>query len=68
MFKTACFLTLLLLTSCAENVLRITEYDASGIPGLPKVAGGCQVSMNGNKVPGRLIYQGTNCSYDSSEE
>jgi hypothetical protein len=58
----------LLMTSCTQNVLRVTEYSASGIPGLPAVAGGCQVSTKGDKIPGRLVFTGENCSYDSAEE
>lgn len=57
----------LMLTGCAENVLRVTEYDSSGVPGLPSVAGGCQVSMKGDGVKGRMVYQGEKCSYDSAE-
>lgn len=66
MKKTLLLATLLILSGCASNYVRITEYGASTtrIPFVPVRAGGCQLSIEGT-LTGRLIYQGETCSYDS---
>jgi hypothetical protein len=54
-------LLLVFLPGCAENYLRVTEYDGSIIQG---GVVGCQISQKG-EVSGTLVYDGEHCQYTS---
>jgi hypothetical protein len=57
------------LVGCASNHIRVTEYEGAAlpIPGVNAAAGGCAVNSEG-AIPGRLIYQGKTCAYDSAPD
>jgi len=63
-----CLLVLLLISGCAQNMLRVTEYKGSAlpIPGVNAAAGGCVIQGRG-EITGRLVYEGENCQFDSED-
>lgn len=58
-----------MIAGCAENYVRVTEYEGAAlpIPGVNAAAGGCAVNAEG-EIPGRLIYRGKTCVYDSNPD
>lgn len=59
-------LSILILTGCAQNLIRITEYSGAALPlpGINAAAGGCVIASRG-EISGRVVYEGENCLFDS---